>query len=214
MTDPVFRKTEQGQDEIRTRARKLDHKLRALLLIVNGERRRSELLAQTGGMGVGPEAIEALLDAGLIHAEPAPQLAVSGTTPANPVAAAASASDSADDQERKAGSVFSMYAMRGASIQPPDEASATAHAPQSADEQAGGTYQQLYHFYTDVIGHHLGLRGYLLQVKVEKAAGLAELAALRDPLYTALHKAKGEITAGAIIDQLDRMVRDDGHAAA
>jgi len=214
MTDPVFRKTEQGQDEIRTRARKLDHKLRALLLIVNGERRRSELLAQTGGMGVGPEAIEALLDAGLIHAEPAPQLAVSGTTPANPVAAAASASDNADDPERKADSVFSMYAMRGASIQPPDEASATAHAPQSADEQAGGTYQQLYHFYTDVIGHHLGLRGYLLQVKVEKAAGLAELAALRDPLYMALHKAKGEITAGAIIDQLDRMVRDDGHAAA
>ncbi|MGO4812670.1 hypothetical protein AB4156_24220 [Cupriavidus sp. 2MCAB6] len=210
MTDPVFRKTEQGQDEIRTRSRKLDHKLRALLLIVNGERRRSELLAQTGGMGVGPEAIEALLDAGLIHAEPAPQLAVSGTTPANPVAAAASA----DDPDRKADSVFSMYAMRSASMQPPDEADATQHASQSADQQAGGTYQQLYHFYTDVIGHHLGLRGYLLQVKVEKAAGFAELAALRDPLYTALHKAKGEITAGAIIDQLDRMVRDDGHAAA
>lgn len=156
MTDPVFHKTEQGQDEIRTRA----YKLRALQLIVNGERRRSALLAQTAGMGVGPEGIEALLDAGLIRTEPDPELAVPGALPANPLPAA-----------------------------------------------AGGTYRQLYHFYTDVIGQHLGLRGYLLQVKVEKAGNSAELAALRDPLYTALHKAKGEITAGAIIDQLDRMVR-------
>ncbi|EHP39552.1 hypothetical protein OR16_30889 [Cupriavidus basilensis OR16] len=204
MTDPVFHKTEQGQDEIRTRARKLDHKLRALLLIVNGERRRSELLAQTGGMGVGPQSIETLLEAGLIRAE----AAAPAGSPAVP-AAAASVSISASG-DGKADSLFSMYAMRGASVQVLDE----ALPAQASTPPADGTYQQLYHFYTDVIGHHLGLRGYLLQVKVEKAASPAELAALRAPLYAALHKAKGEITAGAIIDQLDRMVRGDGHASA
>lgn len=204
MTDPVFYKTEQGQDEIRTRARKLDHKLRALLLIVNGERRRSELLAQTGGMGVGPESIDALLAAGLIRAENAPQPATTDTSPANPPA-------SVDHHgAAKADSLFSMYSMRGANVPSWDDALPAPASPQPT----GGTYQQLYHFYTDVIGHHLGLRGYLLQVKVEKAGSPAELAALRDPLYSALHKAKGEITAGAIIDQLDRMVRDDGHASA
>lgn len=204
MTDPVFHKTEQGQDEIRTRARKLDHKLRALLLIVNGERRRSELLAQTGGMGVGPESIDALLAAGLIRAEHAPQPAAAATSPANP-------GTSVDRHgEAKADSLFPMYGMRGADVASWDDALPAPASPQPA----GGTYQQLYHFYTDVIGHHLGLRGYLLQVKVEKAGSPAELAALRDPLYSALHKAKGEITAGAIIDQLDKMVRDDGHASA
>ncbi|MHA7680499.1 hypothetical protein [Cupriavidus sp. PET2-C1] len=204
MTDPVFHKTEQGQDEIRTRARKLDHKLRALLLIVNGERRRSELLAQTGGMGVGPESIDALLAAGLIRAENAPQPAAADTRPASPPASVDHHGDA------KADSLFSMYSMRGANVPSWDDALPAPASPQPA----GGTYQQLYHFYTDVIGHHLGLRGYLLQVKVEKAGSPAELAALRDPLYSALHKAKGEITAGAIIDQLDRMVRDDGHASA
>lgn len=208
MTDPVFHKTEQGQDEIRTRARKLDHKLRALLLIVNGERRCSELLAQTGGMGVGPQSIETLLEAGLIRAEAAHEPAAPAGSPAMP-AAAASVSISASG-DGKADSLFSMYAMRGTSVQVRDE----ALPAQAATPPAEGTYQQLYHFYTDVIGHHLGLRGYLLQVKVEKAASPAELAALRAPLYAALHKAKGEITAGAIIDQLDRMVRGDGHASA
>ncbi|MDW3688060.1 hypothetical protein RA280_41315 [Cupriavidus sp. CV2] len=204
MTDPVFHKTEQGHDEIRTRARKLDHKLRALLLIVNGERRRSELLAQTGGMGVGPEAIDALLAAGLIRAQDAQQPAPTVTSPPNPPASMA------DHGDAKADSLFSMYGMRGANVQLRDDA-LLAQAPLQA---TGGAYQQLYHFYTDVIGHHLGLRGYLLQVKVEKAGSPAELAALRDPLYSALHKAKGEITAGAIIDQLDRMVRDNGQASA
>ncbi|WP_416048708.1 hypothetical protein [Cupriavidus basilensis] len=203
MSDPVFHKTEQGQDEIRTRARKLDHKLRALLLIVNGERRRSALLAQTGGMGVGPESIDALLAAGLIRAENAPQPAAA-TSPANPPASGDRHGDA------KADSLLSMHSMRGANVPSWDDALPAPASPQPT----GGTYQQLYHFYTDVIGHHLGLRGYLLQVKVEKAGSPAELAALRGPLYSALHKAKGEITASAIIDQLDKMVRDDGHASA
>ena len=73
-------------------------------------------------------------------------------------------------------------------------------------------YQRLYHFFTDVIGNHLGLRGYMLQVKVEKAATLVELAALRDMLGAALQKAKGEITARAIIDQLDQLLAEMGMA--
>jgi hypothetical protein len=63
-----------------------------------------------------------------------------------------------------------------------------------------------------VIGNHLGLRGYMLQVKVEKAATLVELAALRDMLGAALQKAKGEITARAIIDQLDQLLAEMGMA--
>ncbi len=208
MTDPVFYKTEQGQDEIRTRTRKLDHKLRALLLIVNGERRRSELLAQTGGMGVGPEALEILLEAGLIRAAPALQPAEPGTSPIPATATGDAAA--AHESDGKADSLFSMHAMRG-NVAPQAPARS---AGASAGGLPAGSYQQLYHFYTDVIGHHLGLRGYLLQVKVEKAASPAELAALRDTLYTALHKARGEITAAAIVEQLDRLVRGGGQAVA
>ena len=64
-----------------------------------------------------------------------------------------------------------------------------------------------------MIGNHLGLRGYVLQVKVEKAGTVAELAALREALAAALQKAKGEITARAILDQLDAMLAAQGVAA-
>ncbi|AMR78456.1 hypothetical protein [Cupriavidus nantongensis] len=200
MVDPIYRKTEAGQDEIRSRARKLDHKLRALLLMVNGERREQALLAQVAGMGIGPEAMATLLAQGLVEAV---------AEPAQPSAAApqelAHVAPPAADTN-----LFSVYAMRHAPVAeaaaPPHTSAAGVHSP--AEVQA---YQRLYHFYTDVIGQHLGLRGYMLQVKVEKAGDLPALMALREPLHAALLKARGEITARAITAQLDQV--RDGSAA-
>ncbi|UDM48848.1 hypothetical protein [Cupriavidus sp. MP-37] len=194
MVDPIYRKTEAGQDEIRSRARKLDHKLRALLLMVNGERREQALLAQVAGMGIGAEAMATLLAQGLVEAvaEPVPPPAAA---PQEPLRAAPPEPDA---------NLFSVYAMRHAPVAevpaPPQASSAAAHSP--AEIQA---YQRLYQFYTDVIGQHLGLRGYMLQVKVEKAADLPALMALREPLHAALLKARGDITARAIIAQLDQV---------
>lgn len=190
MVNPIYRKTEAGLDEIKTRARKLDHKLRALLLIVNGERREQDLLSQLDGMGIGSESLKQLVQMGLVETVPE---AVPQQRPA-PVKAATASEDS---------NLFSMYAMRRVEAQESAQAPATAlHS--EADIRA---YQRLYHFYTDVISQHLGLRGYVMQVKVEKATDLPALIALRDPLNGALLKAKGEITAQAITGQLDEIVR-------
>ncbi|CAG9164424.1 hypothetical protein [Cupriavidus pampae] len=181
MVNPVFHKTEAGQEEIRTRARKLDHKLRALLLIVNGERDQSALLEQVGGMGVGQDAVDTLLSLGLIETSD-----LAAPASASPVGSAATASVPAADRT-------------------------DAGAAAAAAEVAGGDgYRELYHFYTEVIGHHLGLRGYVLQVKVEKAATLVELAALRDTFGVALLKAKGDVTAHAIIGELDQLLAQHG----
>ena len=65
----------------------------------------------------------------------------------------------------------------------------------------------------EVIGQHLGLRGYMLQVKVEKAQDLPALLALREPLHAALLKAKGEITAHAILRELGTIAPDIPAAA-
>jgi hypothetical protein len=201
MVDPIYRKTEAGQDEIRTRARKLDHKLRALLLMVNGERRGQALLAQVAGMGMGAEAMETLLALGLVEAVAEPAQSATAAAPPEPARVAQPAADA---------NVFSVYAMRHAPVAAvpaaPHTSAAEVHSP--ADIQM---YQRLYHFYTDVIGQHLGLRGYMLQVKVEKAPDLPALMALREPLHAALLKARGEITARAIIAQLDQI--GDGIAA-
>ncbi|MCA3182925.1 hypothetical protein [Cupriavidus sp.] len=223
MVDPIYHKTEAGQEEIRTRARKLDQKLRALLLIVNGERAKSALMAQVGGLGVAEEAFDTLLALGLIepHAEPAaPASAPTGRTtkpsasrkPADTnLFAAYSGFNSAGGKgidDRVEGRVEDRDVLADTTIAP-------AMAPVASSAPAGADgYKRLYHFYTDVIGNHLGLRGYVLQVKVEKASTVVELAALRDTLGTALQKAKGEITAHAIVDQLDDLLAEMGVAPA
>ncbi|QEZ46746.1 hypothetical protein [Cupriavidus oxalaticus] len=197
MVDPVYRKTDAGHDEIRTRARKLDHKLRALLLMVNGERRGQDLLAQVAGMGMGPGAMDMLVAQGLV--ESVPETAASVAVPEAPARPSATSADT---------NLFSVYAMRHAPADGPTAIPGPTTPTQPTHSAAEiDAFQRLYHFYTEVIGQHLGLRGYMLQVKVEKAQDLPALLALREPLHAALLKAKGEITAHAILRELDTIAQ-------
>lgn len=84
---------------------------------------------------------------------------------------------------------------------------ATAPAqPTTSKEPAAEGYQRLYRFYTETISRYLGLRGYLLEMKVEKAGNVAELVALRDTLKTALIKTRGEPETTNVIAQLDLLI--------
>ncbi|QUP53921.1 hypothetical protein GO998_09240 [Ralstonia syzygii] len=101
---------------------------------------------------------------------------------------------------------------------PPPSASAPQSAPSNASPPMGNVarppvdghgvegYQRLYRFYTETISRYLGLRGYLLEMKVEKAASLAELIALRDALKAALSKTRGEPDTSNVIAQLDLLI--------
>lgn len=70
------------------------------------------------------------------------------------------------------------------------------------------TTQQLavYDFYTKTIKRTIGLRGFTLQLKVEKAATLDDLRQLRDPYVEAVLKAKGRDKAALLAQQLDQLL--------
>lgn len=53
-----------------------------------------------------------------------------------------------------------------------------------------GRYRRLYEIVTDSVRRHLGLKGYFLQLKVEKCADVDALLALLPEIATALTKAK------------------------
>ncbi len=184
MVNRIFHKTEAGQDEIRTRARKLDQKLRAVLLLINGERGEEDILAQVSGMGIGPDALDTLSGMGLIQADGVAAASILASTPTTELPAVA--------------------------------APAITVQPQQAATATPGTalFQDVYQYFTAVIGEHLGLRGYLMQMKVEKAGTLDELLALRSPLHGALSKAKGDVGAVAILDQLDDLLEAGKRGAA
>ncbi|MGN6262798.1 MAG: hypothetical protein ACTHNO_18850 [Ralstonia sp.] len=85
------------------------------------------------------------------------------------------------------------------------EAASPAPAANSKEPAAEG-YQRLYRFYTETISRYLGLRGYLLEMKVEKAGNITELVALRDTLKAALSKTRGEPETSNVIAQLDLLI--------
>ncbi|MRX10914.1 hypothetical protein GJ697_24130 [Pseudoduganella sp. FT25W] len=70
------------------------------------------------------------------------------------------------------------------------------------------TRQQLavYDFYTKTIRSTIGLRGFTLQLRVEKAATLDELRQLRAPYLEAVQKAKGRDKAALLAQQLDQLL--------
>ncbi|WP_043479695.1 hypothetical protein [Janthinobacterium sp. HH01] len=92
----------------------------------------------------------------------------------------------------------------------PAEPPAAEPEPEPAPAPPAATqvqqFQSVYQFYNQTIKSTIGLRGFTLQLKVEKASSVDELRQLRAPYLEAVQKAKGSDTAAALALQLDRLL--------
>ena len=76
---------------------------------------------------------------------------------------------------------------------PPPPAVASGAVPLPGEVQLPpdfGRYRRLYEILTDTVRRHIGLKGYFLQLKIEKCSDVDELLALLPEIATALTKAK------------------------
>jgi hypothetical protein len=175
----IFDKTERGRTEIATRGQSVAPRLRTLLLLVDGKTSSDELLRKVAGLGLGQEHLDELLQAGLIQAS-----ADSGNT-GNPGNSAAA-----------------VEAPPVKNVPPPA-------APLSAEQvlPPGQTqFEAIYHFYNDTIKSMIGLRGYGLQLKVERASSIQDFRELRQQYLEAVLKAKGEEIARSLRGRLDQLL--------
>ena len=81
-----------------------------------------------------------------------------------------------------------------------------AQVPQSTQTAQIAQFQSVYDFYNKTIKNTIGLRGFTLQLKVEKASSVADLRELRHPYIEAVQKARGSETAAALARQLDQLL--------
>jgi len=89
----------------------------------------------------------------------------------------------------------------------PAPAELSSAEPAQAPEPAQiAQFQSIYDFYNKTIKNTIGLRGFTLQLKVEKASSVAELRELRHPYIEAVQKARGSETAAALARQLDQLL--------
>lgn len=195
MDSRIYDKTDKGRDEIATRKYHLPSKLRTLLVVIDGRHSLGSLLTNLAVLGLSEEQVAQLLRDDYITlvsgapADDAPQ------PPALPVARPASSR--ARMLARTRG-----QAARPAHAAEDEEVEAPAAAP---PDDSAERFRALYDFYNQTIKSSIGLRGVVLQLKVEKAASIDDFHLLRLPYLQAVLKAKGRATALGLRERLDAL---------
>jgi hypothetical protein len=181
MSSSIYDKTDKGREEISTRQYHLPSRLRSLLVLVDGKASVEALLKKIVGLGLDLANIEELEAQGFI-------VKSSLKAPDIPVTTAVSHSPEEDTDL----------------AQNTDEGAAELPAVAAMDDTQ--RFQALYNFFNTTIKSTLGLRGFTLQLKVERAATIQDFHELRRPYIEAISKAKGREMAISLRDRLDQLL--------
>jgi hypothetical protein len=199
MTNPIFDKTDKGRDEIATRKHHLAPRLRTMLLLIDGKSTVEQVLQKVAGLGLDMAGITGLLEQAMIV-----EIASAAQSPApsvDPVAAAPLGSAAVTLPEP----VSEAPAVPVTAAAPVAPTSGTATSAQPApvvDTQ----FQSVYNFFNETIKKTIGLRGFALQLKVERASTLDDFRALRDSYIAAVKNAHGPEVARDLGDRLDALL--------
>ena len=185
MTTLLFDKSDKGREEIATRKYQLAPRLRSLLVLIDGKHSTDDLLKKVAGLGLDTQSINELLDNGFIH--------TIEVAPAAPPEAPKPAVAEAPPAER-----------RGAGL-PAADASVVS---ENNDPVRAGEHpiQALHAFFNETIKSTIGLRGFTLQLKVERCNTAADFREIRQPYLEAVLKAKGNDVARGLRDRLDLLL--------
>jgi hypothetical protein len=182
MANPIYDKTDKGREELATRKYHLVPRLRTLLLLVDGSSSVEKILQKITGLGLDSKSFNTLYDDGFIQL-------ISGTPDVEPEPQA---------EEPAA----------GVSAQTIDVQGSAVNSSVAADILPPGQtqFEAIYHFFNETIKSTIGLRGYLLQLKVERAGTVDDFRTLRQPYLNAVIKAKGAEVADTLQKRLDRLL--------
>ncbi|MFZ6722858.1 hypothetical protein [Undibacterium sp. Ji49W] len=181
MTVIIYDKTEKGREEIATRKHQLASRLRTLLVMVDGKHTKDDIMKKVSGLGLTEQNMQELLEQDFIieiAVQAAPATVEIMPTPVAPTTSAT------------------------ASVP------ASASAPSLPAMTDAERFQALYNFFNETIKSAIGLRGYGLQLKVERASNIDDFRELRQAYVEAVQKAKGPEMARSLRDRLDQLLND------
>ncbi|MDR6671453.1 hypothetical protein [Xanthomonas sp. 1678] len=173
-----YAKTEAGRQEIADRARRLPAQLRSILLVVDGQKDDSTLQQIVAGVHAPDDALAQLQQMGLIRR------GGDASLPASPLSSP-SPSPSASSAPLAASAATVTDALQALADR--------ADAPVS--REAAQRYSRLYDAMSEAVRQYLGLKGYFMQLKIERCSDAAALEALLPDLATAIGKAKSPALA-------------------
>ncbi|MDO9194418.1 MAG: hypothetical protein Q7U12_16100 [Undibacterium sp.] len=190
MSTIIYDKTDKGREEIATRKYQLAPRLRSLLVLIDGKQTVTDLLKKIVGLGLNEQNIQDLFDQNFIAESQSVNVPVAAALPAAIV-------------EKDIGDVL--------------EDAKTKATPKLAisdiPEENGRRIQAISKFFNETIKSTLGLRGFTLQMKVERASNMQDFEDLRHAYIEAVLKAKGKEMARSLRDRLDQLLYSESGVA-
>lgn len=190
MSTIIYDKTDKGREEIATRKYQLAPRLRSLLVLIDGKQTVTDLLKKIVGLGLNEQNIQDLFDQDFIAESQSVNVPVVAAFPAAIV-------------EKDTGDVL--------------EDAKTKATPKLAisdnPEENGRRIQAISKFFNETIKSTLGLRGFTLQMKVERASNMQDFEDLRHAYIEAVLKAKGKEMARSLRDRLDQLLYSESGVA-
>jgi len=223
MLKHIYDKSDKGREEMATRKYRVPSKLRALLVMIDGHRSIEVLMKNFGQLGLTTDNVtELLADEYIVLVDAgAPEVSAEATAPpvrSGPVTARARMAARRDASARAHNDLLEQLDLAPddysgpSTVQGGEDAHTTLVQVAASGASEAERYQALQEFYTQTIKSTLGLRGMMLQLKVEKCASIDDFRDLRDTYLEAVMKAKGREMALSLSGRLDHLL--DGQNAA
>lgn len=206
----VYIKTDAGRDEIRSRTLGLPMSVRAILLMVDGQRSVSTMRSLIAGSKAPADVLDGLVAQGLIApltvGAPAPEVRPAPAPVPVPVPPPAPVAQPATKVAPPAVLYDAPLDLVLPTIYGPESTPGTAAAvtPAITAAPAGvNRYEHLYTMMNEIVRDFLAPhRRYFLQLKIERCGTPEELLELLHDVQTALAKARGEAFASDVISRL------------
>lgn len=186
MSGIYFDKTDKGRDEISSRKYQLASKLRPLLVMIDGKHSSDELLQRLAAIGLDQSHLKDLLNAGFIA-----EVAKVESSPPALARTAITSKNSSSNNDAQVSEIPPTVVASGSTTKPGSKAEAL---------------QALRQFFNDGIKANLGLRGFTMQLRVERADSLLDFMALGDDFIESLHKSKGQQVARSLEARMQELI--------
>ena len=168
----IYVRTKKGEVELKERHGKLSAVLNGILMLVNGQRTREDLVSVAIRLGAPLDSIDSLVASELIE----PMMPTGFTRPA---------------------ALFSDRMPLESDFAPMP----SVPFPDASQVPDSERHAQLYQLLINAARKHLGLTGFMFHLQVEKAGNLSELRKLVSPLSDAIARAKGDKVATAFLQR-------------
>jgi hypothetical protein len=177
----IVAKTAAGVDELRTRARKLPQRLRAVLILVDGARSVADVRQAAAGLGLPEGFLESLERDGLVETRPG--ATAPSSRPASP--------GSRSPEHSRPAPLGSVDIETGPPVTAPRPPSHPPGSPGARGAEETDRFTTAKQFMYDVAVDALGLRGFFFTMKIEQCFSRADLQGLLNEFERTIAKSRG-----------------------